>query len=173
MSGRRGRGEWSESANAEKSVEKFPRNSREYCHVRSTWFNASVKDAYLRLAFVLHLLLPFAHPRSPLSRSLILPVPLQLSYLLSKYRPSANLVLKPRLSNAVMSRTFSNTPYFDDRGMHGSAIPITERINVCWNFPVVTLFSHLGSLIHDPSYHTTRRKVSVLNITGCVFNHYT
>lgn len=28
------------------------------------------------------------------------------------------------------SNTFSSTPYFDDRGPHGSAQPITERVNV-------------------------------------------
>jgi hypothetical protein len=31
--------------------------------------------------------------------------------------------------------TFSNSAYFDDRGEHGVAQPITERVNVCQNTP--------------------------------------
>jgi hypothetical protein len=54
-----------------------------------------------------------------------------------------------RTSQAI---TFSSSPYFDDRGTHGVAEPITERVNVSF---ACTQFSFIPSevdfsLILDP-----------------------
>jgi hypothetical protein len=56
--------------------------------------------------------------------------------------------------------TFSSSPYFFDRGAHGTAQPITERINVTSIFckKKVHLKEHVDSHIPDQSYHITFQK---------------
>ncbi len=56
--------------------------------------------------------------------------------LISKSRAMpVNLLFGPPLTDTPIVRqfgnnTFSSSPYFDDRGLHGAARPITERVNV-------------------------------------------
>lgn len=64
-------------------------------------------------------------------------------------------------------QTFSSASYFDDRGPHGHATPITERVNVsAFELELLCVAKIcLHSLIHDLSCHITLLWVSVHNIT--------
>ena len=52
-------------------------------------------------------------------------------------------------SSQATSLTFSSSPYFDDRGSHGTAEPITERVNVC-SYEEIIAFLPLTTVITAP-----------------------
>ena len=67
--------------------------------------------------------------------------------------------------------TFSSSPYFFDRGAHGTAQPITERINVTLSISLQskTINEHVYSHIPDQLYHITFQKASEASIMEYVY----